>query len=335
VTVRKVLKTIIENGMSGDIAILAGDFQADLKSPTMREIGAQLYRMAAGNLLADSDVAVFSNLANTAVHNMTVMHLGSGGAGSHSALSVVMDVSETAMAGTGSFLPKPGPDCLLGERGVEYILDEGWATHKDHIEDPGDCCDLCKEQPRCGAWTWMKDAHLTSGKTGQCWLQGNGFSTIRKVKRAGFVSGLARLPRRPPTTTTAPTPVPTLAPTPEPTLAPEPTPEPSPAPTPAAPAPEPTSEDHKYHVGHIYEGKDGVGRWWPVNLTGRNEDGTYSAVVQDAHNTSWSSVSPLVLRVPEARGSSATSRATSAVVPKAGVVSGLASHSAGLASSSS
>jgi len=62
----------------------------------------------------------------------------------------------------------------------------GWGVNYDHIPTPEMCCAMCQGEPRCKAFTWVKDAGL-DGCPSQCWLKGSVGTAQPKV---GVVSGV-------------------------------------------------------------------------------------------------------------------------------------------------
>lgn len=68
----------------------------------------------------------------------------------------------------------------------EYEVEGGWGTNYDHIPDPEMCAAMCQGEPKCNAYTWVKDAGL-EGCPSQCWLK-SGVGT--KVPKKGLVSGV-------------------------------------------------------------------------------------------------------------------------------------------------
>lgn len=63
--------------------------------------------------------------------------------------------------------------------------------HVDNIASYQECCAICKAEPDCQAYTWVKDAKLVSGNPGQCWLKGGLF--VSKAHKAGVFSAFASL----------------------------------------------------------------------------------------------------------------------------------------------
>mmetsp|Transcript_83104 Transcript_83104/g.164869 ORF Transcript_83104/g.164869 Transcript_83104/m.164869 type:complete len:430 (+) Transcript_83104:44-1333(+) len=72
--------------------------------------------------------------------------------------------------------------CGMIEENVEYEC-KSLIYNVAHIKDAESCCDICSQDPQCGAWTW--------NKRGVCNLKvlGPDGHIDRKVKNAGVVSG--------------------------------------------------------------------------------------------------------------------------------------------------
>jgi len=59
-------------------------------------------------------------------------------------------------------------------------------------------------------------------------------------------------------------------------------------------------DDEAYKVGEVVEGKDVSGEWWPLTLTGLNDDATFTAKVHDSEGTTWDNVCASNLRRQQA-----------------------------------
>ncbi|CAK0828013.1 unnamed protein product [Prorocentrum cordatum] len=98
-----------------------------------------------------------------------------------------LELQLNAATGGATWVPEFESSCGVTEVDVEYVDEvSGWGTNYDHIPTPEMCCAMCQGEPRCKAFTWVKDAGLPDGCRSQCWLKG-GTGTPREKK--GLVSG--------------------------------------------------------------------------------------------------------------------------------------------------
>jgi hypothetical protein len=94
-TARNLLSVISENGKKGDAVILVGDFNSQVNSLTIKQLGCRLNKVKSGVKFGGVD-HIFTNLGNA--HVVSSNNLGQGGS-DHDALSAVFNLgSDTAVS---------------------------------------------------------------------------------------------------------------------------------------------------------------------------------------------------------------------------------------------
>jgi len=83
--------------------------------------------------------------------------------------------------------------CGHVEEHVDYLFDVlAGVGHVDNVASYQECCAICKAEPDCQAYTWVKDAKLVSGNPGQCWLKGGLY--VSKAHKHGVYSAFSKRP---------------------------------------------------------------------------------------------------------------------------------------------
>lgn len=160
-TANNLLRVIADNGQSGDLVILVGDFNANAASLTVQELWKHLVLVYNGDAFGGVDM-IFSNAGKASISSVAT--LGNGGS-DHNAISAIIDLSPvvktegalrgSAMAGEPARAVRDSDhsQCGLLESGVEYVF-QGFVTevNADGVGDPRVCCALCQGDRRCKAW---------------------------------------------------------------------------------------------------------------------------------------------------------------------------------------
>lgn len=77
--------------------------------------------------------------------------------------------------------------CEEEEKDIDYEYSQlAGVGHLDNIGSSKRCCDLCRAEEDCLAYTWVKDAKLPRGNPGQCWLKGGKY--VQKAYKQGVWS---------------------------------------------------------------------------------------------------------------------------------------------------